>query len=1647
MKKRRQISMALVIIMLLSIFKIDFLPAQAASLYMKWNKNDTLDSGLTVVKNKAGDNEVLLELDVTATGNYQLEYYLEDSRKTTVTFQQQYDRLNVFYNIEEKGTIAHPIQTSVTQELINRSYREINYSMTVPDWVFNNAKPVNGAGEIEYTILKSAGAQYPGVAFEIDGKKVIIKWDFQNNKVFFLVGGYTKGQIMPVLFTVASGNVDTMSVLKGLEAFTVKPTHLAYSSITENKDVNPIISTGIEKPGSRPGMQISFKQPKEVDYLNDDWSYKIAEDLTSLTATMELESLNEDAYMDIMFNMNKSDGLSTRTISSLPAGNAGVSYVYEAIDLNTDGNVDEGIYTINIVQDKDKTANYLANTGEIVEWNELDASTIYNMSIKFGASPNYEFTTYLPESKFAYTYMEYEIRRANISEALLVITPFDAADQGEIEYTILYSKTAPLDNLDPNEHLWVKHYYASESTEGSIYIPVPFQGESNHDYYQIIVKFSGEGLMSQVLDYVAEDDLNIPPTTPKIDAVDRLYVVPSDDEAITDPIKAQFDLVWTAPDNHDTKELDKIFENNNPEDRIYYELMVNDVPTDTIDNPFEVIKIFEVKKEGGEYKLSAFNDGTVDLSDPNMWPASINYAEGYSSDEQLFRMENITLFDEATGEWPEIIDVNANEDTNEYIVTPTGDHYDFECPGVNYIRIRAVTRIGDSASPKIGISYSSLPYSLSLNPTAYEIPITEELAYKALPVVEEDTSSIALSWHTVDIRDYVDAMLAPVLRSLGGVYYGIYISEDRDKIENLTQVATINPSIILGVDDPIIDIGATELQNLRDKEVLLYDIGTIDNPVDLNRKLELTINGLDKNTNYYVRIVTKADIIESDGTTHIIKMADPSWMLSATTPSLPDAPDDTEVKPLSVDDLVADFADNAQLNSRITWTYPDATIFATDEFAFEMISIEDRALPEEVTSTNTTLEELMAHDSLENDQLEYWRVIMEEVNGKDVPKLYKYDGTDWIEQVDLLEVEDRFVSVTDDSNTPNRVYYYYVRTVNIKGGNIMSHSPWQMDTLTTIPVKGPTNLIASYDSGHAYDGKTESIIRFDAPIPDNADYLSADPEYVMEIYVKGEDDSEYTMTDYPAEFIEQTDAPQTGYVRLYYKIEDLKPGKAYSIKVRIEDRTIDEELLPDGSSAYPKSPFSDRIIVRTEFDQDEYDEEVKFEEYLDYFDSKVKELGSGAYIVLEKSNSKNIVKYRDSYGEGELLRNKKGTYTLFTEDVKTNIIYLPANFINTVNDNNITLMIQPNEHSLSIRPYSLGEGITEEVNEKVDEINDLNSDLLDYYVMITVECSTSKTILSKSPSSYVVDIKVDIVGSETLEEDIETRMLAELKSVISFKREALINALEKQLDKGIDEEKMLEITKEAIESVKDNFQFGANLVFVDRIEDHTDEVTSLEKNMLIGLKPKSSDFGLQVYMKSGTNWIVQQSNYYSSRYTTESMALTSYVLLPQSASGVSLEGSYTDVELNLINKYKLYDVFNSSELSNTNTSLSKYRMISAFANVLGMSNGSNETQFLKEKGISVPTTNMYGTLTKAEVLYLYTQVFAVKNNIKLNNVFITNYNMIQDIDKVDKAYRNTLLIGANMKMFNLVNGMILPNNTITIKEFFELLYRIEQGLN
>lgn len=1652
-KYKKVISLIMTFILVVSIFQIAVVSDKAATVLMTWRKNDVMDINLNVIRNKAGTDDLLFQMDVEDAGVYTLEYYLESGRKTTVTFENTYENLNVKYKIQEYDPLNPGTPIEKTQDLIDLSYLDIDYTQQIPTWKYNGTKLVNAVTQtLDFSISRSASARFPGVAFQIDNKKFIAKWDFQANVLYVFFNGYTGGQIMPVTLTTPKKGSQTIKILKGLEDYIVSPTYLIQdpANPAQNKEVSPVVSPNAnnDRPGNRPGLRFNFKLPRELD--DATWGY-IYDNTTPLLgnirAVFEVADIGSTSYLDFNMLLNV-DPAEDQRLYEIPTENGDQAIVGNQVSY-TYNNV---THTFEILVVKDKSDLALQN--QIIQWNGLESSRIFNTSIGFqfeNAIPGYEFATFSPESNFAYTYLEYQLKRTNQQEAFIEIQPYDIGTNDEIEYVVLYSKIiAP--SLDPVNDLWLKHYVGSEDDGMVINIPVPFRADSYQDAYQVLVNFSNTELTSQVLNYRAVDDTNVPPSTPTIKSIENLYVVPPSDGVSDNPTKIQFDMVWTALENRVSGELDSVFVDQDPakKDAIYYEVLVNDVPDLNSSNPFQVIRVYEVYQDiDGKYKLKV-HDGTTATDVASTKP---NYTVGYNSLDELLRMEKIVIYKEDL--WTSRIDTVLDEDADTYTISertsvtnPLDFEADFEFPGVNYVRIRAITE----RDGVVAASSYSVPASLSLSMLTYEIPIVDGMTYEPFySVIPTDPMGVVLNWPAIDISNYEDNMLVPVDKEVEDITYRVFISKDRDSVLNLkTDVSGYTEVPTTPGGDVSLD--AAQLQLLRTNgadgkgNILYFDLTrSRDSSADLSSSIE----GLDLNNNYFVRIVVYANIYDLVNDTYEIRNGKPSTVLAVTTPIVPPEPGDNEILPLAPEQLSIDFYDDSLLTTTIEWVIPGQTTVEQDTYGFEVLSVEDLRLPSSLSGQDKNIVDIINDSALANFKTEAWRIYYE---GTDVV-LKKYDKatSQWVTQdFALLKMSDKGIRIIDDSNSPNRVNYYYVRTMSIKNGSPLKSSIWVPGTITTAPVKGPINLVVDYNSGFTYDPKYAVIVRFDAPIPEAA-VIGTD--YIMEIFVKGESDADYVKAydldlsvppsgAYTMDYLAVAEGP-IGYRRLTYRIGGLKSGKQYFIKVRIEDRTKLIETLPDGSTSYPKSPFSDRISTRTEFDQTDYDKETKYKQYIDYYLKVVNERKQKPYFDLKTTTDIGTAKYRQGYIDGFLELNKNKQYNLVAYSKKSSVYYIPAEMFKVGNDLNITYAVEPKSQFVAFKPYSIGANITKEINNVISIIQSYNSNLEDYYIQILLSVGDySSTINGLTPSSQVLNIQMNVIPSKISEDEIDLYMENAFDQAVLRGKDNLIVLLEQELSLGINDTKLTAIVNKAVSGVEADFAVTGQSLFDTYLDKKVYPITTLGKAMTVGIVPKNLDATHFVYSKQSADWKLESSSFYSQRYNIASTKFGSFITAM--ASGASNLGqTYSNVQLSLISKYQLTEVFTTTDLKDSTKVVLNSQMIRTFARFIGADSYTDTKAFLVSKGITVPFYSETASLTKELANYLYVQVYAKKHQIDLNAVVIRDYNAIEDSASITAAYKNTLLKGVSLGIITLNQKQLYPKQTVTNKEFFNLIGNIE----
>lgn len=1605
----------------------------------EWNRNATMDELLQTIANKAGDDEVLLSFDMKKYGTHTLQYYLENNRRTQITFNHDTDKVTVRYSVyEEIGTTSN----NITDTVAGRSYAEMDYSLMVPTLKTVDHTDRMDGDELVYTISRGASSRYPGIAFIIDNIPVRMRWDMSTKKMNFYTKGIQKGYVIPFTLEDPASDDGKLNILRALDNFVIKPSHWVNDgSGNENLETIelPPETPSDTKPGSKPGLTITFDRP--MIFNEGTKTYGVAGNTAFETsgvptkAIITLEDIrNIGETTDIIFDFNAvTTQISTAPTATNSNANARVRY-------------DSGKYTIELVKDRTDldTLNALPADQAFLEWNELEASRVYIASINLQDMDNFEFHDYEPENEYAYTYIDYEVKRASMDDAYLDIAPYAGSNSDDLEYTIFHKKA---DANFTDDNIWLKHYHNQTSADTNIYIPVPFQNGSTQEFYQVGIQFAGTKLKSQTIHYKPVSDTNVPPPVPKIKAMKNLAVVPPDDVTSNEPTIVQFDLEWYAPSKN---LLDTMLTTDT--DAIYYEFLMNDIPQSEPDNDYQILKVFKVWKDTDGIKVVEVGTGK-DVGTPTDSIGSYN-AFGYNERDGLFEVQNIILKD--SDGWSKPAKKDLTTDPFYTPADPTTDSYNYEFPGINFVRMRSVYM---NSTGGIGESDRSVADSLSLSMLKHDIPMVDNLTY--IPRIDGTKVGMNIKFKLINPSNYENFMLAPISKTITDIDYRVFISQNKNDILNIDNLLSkddpANIMKLLDLDDtrlvdPLnkvtkIDIATDTkeltpalMEKLRADEMLYYDINK--GPSDAGYE-ELKLLNLDPNTNYYVRVVTKLNIKHTVDLTTETRRSDPSSMLSTTSPVVPSNPGENELIPLAPENMEAKYFDDNRLTGEISFTYPNEVEFAKDKYGFELFVIENKALPTGLEKV-ISMKEIMESTPLSGINMEAWRLIVG-ASGYEL-KYYNKSTDTWDNTTAFTyKVEDNKITIIDNNNLPNKVYYYYARTIKVQGDQAKGASAWIGDTLTTAPIKSPINLMVTHTSSYSFDAKVESIIRFDAPVPSD---FHTTGNYIMEVFVKADKDTDYTNNKYGYTYLGQEAGAKDGYTRMYYKISGLKPGTTYSIKVRVEDRTMPMETLPNGSKVYPVSSFSERVSTRTEFDQVDYDKEVKYLEYIQYYLDKAEELKNTPLWLVEETDKKKVIKYREEMNIGELKFASEGKYYVEGAIEGVTQIYIPADMIEVANNKSITLMMTFPEGEFGIRPYAISEDDTKEIKDMVTKINQYNNATRDYYVRVETNFGQyNDKVKGYKPVTKLINMDFQVVGSTKSEEDFDHLALKKLEDTINSKKSYLIAQLEKELESGIDESKLLKIVQDTLKLVKDTHRASvASLMKQYIVKDYV-SLETLSNDIRIAFNTKSQVDALQGYRKEKSTWQPVDGYYYNNQYTMDTKKPGAYLLAPRSSMYNQLDDAYNGKVTTLVNQYKLTEVFNSGELGKSDSKVYTYQIVSATSRVLGATNGYDNQEWLTNMGIQVPEVSPYGYMKKEEALYLFMQAYSKKNNIPLETMSIKDYNLIEDSSSIDAAYRDALLRGANYGIIPLVDGQIMPQDDTTIETVLEMLTRIDNKID
>lgn len=1571
-------------------------------------------SGLVINSRGSSHTETALaKWDIATIGKYELRYYVEAkqgadtiSKRVDLAFDAKGTQIDLAVNTySEQNTTPSSIST-VPDPITGYSIRDINNSTNVWETsaiTANSIKKTFLRGNTVARSDKEFNLIVNDVRMAIGNKteNLQLKMKLDGDMIYVYTNGIAEGNVTRFELWFDGQKVTQQEVFNGPKGYSITPTHL-YMDGSDLKSMTTLDNPQDIKPGSKPGIKLTFRKPKLVNEKG------IFEEITANTAKEITLLIGPEYTLDTV-----SDGI-RMDIEPVANGNVKVDLVNNhpaAVQGEVDSNGNE-MLSLYLASDVTGLPNY------VIEWDILEPSMIVNGSFEYGSTGS----KYWPKNK-GYTYLNYTISKTNDNQAKLIIQPYNI--KAKATYSI-YIGTK--EDSFTNEAQVIYEYDPNKTDNNTITTIVPVQ---NVSYFKIEVEINEHLFKSQIVKYNPSEYDAIPEVT-EIKSIDNIYVVPNEQSDLAQPQAVGFDIEWSAPTG-----LSSILANGD----LYYELLLRKDKDDldpilktsnaTSDNYATYSKIFKVSLDAQGKVIVTPAKGTAggdNNSTPNL---------RYSSTNQSFTMESVSLKNFGKNDnWEQVV-INENHLdvlSGDYLngATVSDSLGDRSIPGVFYLSFRTVFVSNDATK--------NIVYSAESNMTSIALDTVEEIVPVPSAVTTVDTStndviSEKVTFDLVDVKDYVKKMLEPAMAFLykdnnktTGRYSGTYemylYQEDaklNDTIKEVEKGKVIPREITTGsqLNLELIKDGKTDIQRLKDGEVVPITI-----PIESLRGIgsgNFEIVGLEANQVYYIKVRVKL----SPWRDNISNKLDPRYSIfskevtfTTTTTPIPPSSDD-KVPPAPEDLWIVSQPNNTSVilgwapaefeeDSDITKTY------------YEFIRTNKKLTDKE---TSKSVEDLVAAD-------EHRVGFRSNSPTENEPYMntYTYKNKVW-KRLSPDQPASEF-KLTDEALNPNAVYYYYVRTVCVIDGEGIKSS-WIMIPVTTSPVDKPINLKVEVEEDYSHDTTEEIVVSFDAPIPDGADVPG---DYDFEIAVKGEMDDDYSTTKYKVKKIAVSttnDTTPIGYTHYVYKIIGLKSNKKYEIKVRIVDKT---QILVDGEE-YPRSLYSDKVSARTEYDEEDQIKNDKFDDYLESFDSQTELLKRQPYWVVEEGST---YKYRESYATS--LVGATNIYELVAEkDASELYYYMPAQTIYAANSKNTVLKVKLGDATISVRPKTLTEE-NEVIDEAIQEVNDL--EIKNYYIgfhFTSDKHDGGTSINGEKILSPEITVDMEVVYMEEKENIIEDDIMMELADLITKHRNKVIDKLEVKIDKGsIDDDTLSEIIDEAIDDIKEEHAKEVKSILKSE-KDSIETIEVIEQAVLITMPLESSS--AEAYYYYGNRWIEANSFAMGGNFTIEADKLGTYIFTGMTAL-INTVPSLAPYQ-SFISTYNLNDFFTLTATGITQKA-TKEQLYSAVARVLGAARGTDYILFLKGKNINgVTSIGTNYAIRQDQAIYVMMQAYERLHNRKVNAITIKNRQSVKNIGAFQAPYRSYVYAAVELKIVDNPNARVLPSKELTAEEVIKMLYKVQ----
>lgn len=1568
-----------------------------------WIRGKSLSNFFNVISRVKKD-EVLLELDFKEILKYKLEYNINPDEKITITVDKRQTDFDFIYEVKEWDG------TGYNNNITKSNYMDVDYK----EWDFVEQKyvePNMGDKErIEYTIFKTDAMK--GKIFFVKDQIIKCFWDVASEKLYISTTGLKESRIYTFKMFANDESVERkkLNILKQL-SMKSKPTHWVKDGVLEDKKYIDLSVDADQKIGSRPGLQIRIKRPKFYNEIIRDFSLIPDSELSKIQATINIKEKiklgSGDSSPNVQYIMTLDD-----------MANVNKKCKYDSINQE---------YVIDIIKDDPSLID-----DSFLQWTELGYSKIYDTvevilrnldDAQYDYDANYGLSD---EINYAYSYINYEIERKNINDTYLVINSYNTSGSYEV-----YMANAKITDINS---IAFKKWLIHEDSEGSkkIYVPVNVvRSAEDSQYYTFRIDYKeskeSKASRSQLLIYDANNDNKINPPVPILKQVKNLVVLPPQNDGDIEPEKVSFDLVW--------EKSDKIINMLHDGKKIWFELYINTMLDDynDIEDPskkqfYQILKTLYMKKVGTDIYISEddVNYEKMDLSKENFEKNIVikdeNGWEKIKIPNWIGTGGDLTL--PVSGEVSNYIIGNDSMYKNDFF-----NPGKYNIPGNYFLTMRSYYDADSTnLTNELTVSDYSVPVSMFLDMKEEIIKIPSNIRIQNIT-----TSSFNLLWTDVDINKYVEYMFNPIGINLDSKNYEILLSQSMDSLNNAIAIDEIKDKKLIkysmhddidfigkfskSVDDEKLDVDLDNdcIEKLRNNIVLGFEVDDYD----------ICINNLESNVVYYVVVRTKIDAEKNSGE-KINRFSNISMIMPVTILKDIPMPGEDENTPPTPERFV--LSDEAKDYIKLEWDEAILTIKENESIGYDIIRVNNIPLFKKHNIIESKISDII--NESEYKGVKSWQI-------KD-DKVYLYNKETNVYDDDIIDSvesnsEYKIKRFTDNIIESNQIYYYYIRTVRFKNNVSKANSMWKKLVVTTKPLSGPINLKPNYNE-YNYNIYYEGVITFDAPISDPSKIPN---EYNFGISIKSINDNEYYEANdskYGCEMIKVLDTAGVGYKRYVYKIKGLEANTKYSVKVRIYDKT--KGVLEDGR--YPASNFSNRIEIRTQFSQKDYDTENRYKEYIEYFKDKANMLYTSMYWNMYDKSSFVVKLKSDAFiGQIDTLNSKK-LYLDTDKDEDEYIYYLPSVVLDKISEEKISLIIKRDDIEIIIPPNIIDEELTEEIEEVKEDI--LDNKNKDYYLKITLEFDNKKEVYDNNSLTEEIEIIIEVVSLDSEDLNIEDDIVLKVEKLIDNAKNDLVEELDKELDKKIDDDKFFEILEDVMDDLKRDISKEAEDIISDEFDD-TEKIDEYYENVIIKyLNANSTTKGYKRKSSKYHDIDIEKSYSIAYIYTKENGI---FIFTDSNNEDIyNLDCQYSQSITKVYTKYNLSDVINIEKLEYDNIEVTRDDFVDICIQILKIKSTNTYDDYLKKEDFKNYMNFNNVNPSKDEVIYIIMKLYEQVNGVKIKNMRIDDYTLNKYVVKYLKEYRKSLLIAHKLGIINIKQEDL--NDNITYQQLLRYLYLIDK---